>query len=61
MFVNRPNIYWEKDIYDHIIKKHKDVTTQVKYYLIILLEKVWFHCGRNIRLKVQSDAGWKMF
>lgn len=33
MSVNRPNIGWQKDFYDHVIRKHKDVATQIRYIL----------------------------
>ena len=30
---NRPNIKWQKDFYDHVMRKHEDIVTQVKYVL----------------------------
>ena len=33
MSVNRPEIKWQKDFYDHIIKKHSDMKIQVRYIL----------------------------
>lgn len=33
MSANRPEIRWQKDFYDHIIKRHDDIATQVRYIL----------------------------
>lgn len=30
---NRPNIKWQKDFYDHVMRKHEDIVAQVKYVL----------------------------
>ena len=30
---NRVGIRWQKDFYDHIIRKHEDLSTQVRYIL----------------------------
>ena len=30
---NRPQIKWQKDFYDHVMRKHEDIVTQVKYVL----------------------------
>jgi putative transposase len=31
--VNKNNIKWQKDFYDHVIRRHEDLATQVKYIL----------------------------
>jgi REP element-mobilizing transposase RayT len=33
MSVNRPNIRWQKDFYDHLLRVDEDITNQVKYIL----------------------------
>jgi REP element-mobilizing transposase RayT len=33
MSANHAGIRWQKDFYDHVIRKHEDVVTQVKYIL----------------------------
>jgi REP element-mobilizing transposase RayT len=33
MSKNKPEIRWQKDFYDHVIRKHEDLATQVKYIL----------------------------
>ena len=33
MSVNKPEMKWQKDFYDHIIKTHEDIATQVRYIL----------------------------
>jgi REP element-mobilizing transposase RayT len=33
MSVNQPTIRWQKDFYDHIIRKHEDLASQVRYIL----------------------------
>ncbi len=33
MTANKAGISWQKDFYDHIIKKHEDIATQVRYIL----------------------------
>ena len=30
---NKAGISWQKDFYDHVIKKHEDIATQVRYIL----------------------------
>lgn len=30
---NKPEISWQKDFYDHVIRKHEDIVTQIKYIL----------------------------
>jgi len=33
MSSNKSGIRWQKDFYDHVIRKHEDITTQIKYIL----------------------------
>lgn len=33
MSVNKPEIRWQKDFYDHVIRKQEDIATQVRYIL----------------------------
>jgi len=33
MSVNEVGISWQKDFYDHIIRRHEDIATQVRYIL----------------------------
>jgi REP element-mobilizing transposase RayT len=30
---NKTGVAWQKDFYDHVIRKHEDVVAQVKYVL----------------------------
>ena len=33
MSMNKDNVRWQKDFYDHVIRKDKDIAVQVKYIL----------------------------
>jgi REP element-mobilizing transposase RayT len=33
MSENRPDMKWQKDFYDHILRRHEDVAVQVRYIL----------------------------
>jgi REP element-mobilizing transposase RayT len=33
MAKNKTHIEWQKDFYDHVIRKHEDIATQVNYIL----------------------------
>ena len=33
MMSNQSGIRWQKDFYDHVIRRHEDIVTQVKYIL----------------------------
>jgi REP element-mobilizing transposase RayT len=33
MSSNKSGIRWQKNFYDHVIRKHEDITTQIKYIL----------------------------
>jgi len=33
MSKNKTNIEWQKDFFDHVIRRHEDIATQVKYIL----------------------------
>ena len=33
MSANKTDVKWQKDFYDHILKKHEDIAVQVRYIL----------------------------
>ena len=33
MAANKPGMKWQKDFYDHILRKHEDIAVQVRYIL----------------------------
>jgi len=33
MAANKPGMKWQKDFYDHILRKHEDIAVQVRYVL----------------------------
>lgn len=33
MSANKPGVAWQKDFYDHVLRKHEDIATQVRYIL----------------------------
>jgi len=33
MMSNQSDIKWQKDFYDHVIRRHEDITNQIKYIL----------------------------
>lgn len=33
MSANKPEIKWQKDFYDHVIRTHEDIAVQVRYIL----------------------------
>ena len=33
MSMNKTGIRWQKDFYDHVIRRHEDVAVQVRYIL----------------------------
>jgi REP element-mobilizing transposase RayT len=33
MNVNKPEVRWQKDFYDHIIRRHEDIAVQIRYIL----------------------------
>jgi REP element-mobilizing transposase RayT len=33
MSANKPNMKWQKDFYDHILRRHEDIAVHVKYIL----------------------------
>jgi REP element-mobilizing transposase RayT len=46
MSVNRPDMRWQKDFYDHVIRRHEDLATQVRYLLDNPVRKglvSWWH------------------
>jgi len=64
MSKNKPAMKWQKDFYDHLIRTHEDVTTQIRYILDNPVRKGLVSSWQAYPFKGSIrciDANWKMF
>jgi REP element-mobilizing transposase RayT len=51
MSMNKVGISWQKDFYDHIIRSHEDIATQVRYILHNPVRKRLVSCWQDYPFK----------